>query len=82
MTTFEKGFVVALLTFLLPAALIRCTPPGASDAQRVKNAVDLAGYTDALDRCRAQGKAARSYPIYEECARAADRKYGYDGGAP
>lgn len=49
-------------------------------AARAKNAIDLAGYQSALDDCRAQGKAAKSYDVYEACAQKADAKYGKDGG--
>lgn len=45
-------------------------------------AVDTAAYADALSKCRETGRIAKSYEVYESCAKAADRKYGYDGGAP
>jgi hypothetical protein len=50
--------------------------------ERAAPAVDTAGYAAALGDCRAKGKAAKSYEVYEECAKSADRVYGVDGGAP
>lgn len=65
------------LAFVVTFALISC-----GQAQRASNAVDVAGYTLALEQCRAEGKDAGSYVIYEMCAEQADIKYGRDGGTP
>ena len=49
-------------------------------AERAKNAVVVEEYSRELDLCIARGKEAGSLEVYETCARAADTKYGYDGG--
>lgn len=67
------------LLIILTVALAACSPADAT-AARAKNAIDLAGYQSALDDCRAQGKAAHSYDVYEACAQKADTKFGLDGG--
>lgn len=67
-----------LMTLILLCAVVSCSP---TESARAKNAVDLAGYTKALDDCRGEGKAAGSYAVYEACAKAADRRFGRDGGA-
>jgi hypothetical protein len=41
-----------------------------------KTASDLVNYTSDLDSCREVGKDAGSYKVYEDCAKAADVKYG------
>jgi len=47
----------------------------------VTTAVDLAGYSLALDECRLIGKDAGSYSVYEDCAKRMDIKFGRkDGG--
>lgn len=48
-----------------PAAL-----PGAGDI------VELGAYEVALERCRAEGKDAGSFPVYEACAVKADQHFG------
>lgn len=48
-----------------PAAL-----PGAGDI------VELGAYEVALERCRAEGKDAGSFDVYEACAKKADSKFG------
>jgi len=46
-------------------------------------AANVAGYTAALTVCRAEGKDAGSFAVYERCAREADIRYGApEGGAP
>lgn len=41
--------------------------------------LQLEGYTTELDRCRAMGKDAGSYQVYEDCAQRADARYGRVG---
>lgn len=48
-------------------------------AERAGNAVDLGAYQAALDKCREQGKAVKSYDVYETCAQKADHMF-IDGG--
>lgn len=45
-------------------------------------ALDVAGHSAALAVCRSEGKAARSYAVYETCADEADRRYMPERGAP
>jgi hypothetical protein len=42
--------------------------------------LDVAGHSIALAQCRAEGKEAGSYVVYEQCANEADRHF-MDGGA-
>lgn len=44
--------------------------------------LDVAGHSAALADCRAEGKDAGSYAVYERCANEADRRFIPDGGAP
>lgn len=43
-------------------------------------ALDVAGHSLALTQCRAEGKDAGSYAVYERCADDVDRRF-MDGGA-
>lgn len=43
---------------------------------RAASALDVAAYTAALAVCRAEGREAKSYSVYETCAVEADKKYG------
>lgn len=45
-----------------------------------KTLIELAAYSAALDECRAIGKDAGSYSVYEKCAKNADDKFGRDAG--
>ncbi len=36
--------------------------------ERIENAAAVAQYTALLEDCRAKGKAAKSYAVYETCA--------------
>lgn len=63
-----------------------CIP---SAKERTENALVVGVYERELDHCKAQGKAAGSYAVYEACANAVDRllciQRGVrcaDGGAP
>lgn len=56
--------------------LVAC---GNNSETKVVNATDLVGYSIALDECRAEGKDAGKYSVYEECAKKADVKYGRKG---
>ncbi len=40
--------------------------------QSIENAAAVAQYKGLLDDCRARGKAAKSYAVYEACADAVD----------
>lgn len=64
-----KLLKISFLSFIL----VSCTN---TEQQRAKNAFDLKGYQEALDKCREQGKMSKSYEVYESCAKAADRKFG------
>lgn len=66
-------------TILMMVALAACSSPDTT-ATRAKNAVDVATYKTALDDCLARGRAAKSFDVYESCAKEADAKYGLDGG--
>lgn len=45
-------------------------------ADQAQLAIDLSEYTAALDACRAKGKDAGAYTVYESCAHDADIRYG------
>ncbi|CAN5753946.1 hypothetical protein BH11MYX2_BH11MYX2_41460 [soil metagenome] len=49
--------------------------------ERAPAAVSVAEYMLALDVCREEGKIARSYAVYEACAKEADKRYGLKDGA-
>lgn len=70
---FLAGLLTGIAGCLFAGLLVSCHP---NEAARAKNAVDLAGYTQALDDCREEGKLAKSWEVYSACAKAADRKYG------
>lgn len=46
----------------------------------VENAAAVAQYEALLDDCRKQGKAAKSYQVYEQCADAVDRHLCRESG--
>ncbi len=64
----------------LSLAAVRCLAGCALLAPRVAPALDTGAYTAALATCRAEGKDAGSYAVYEQCAREADTKYAPEGG--
>jgi len=67
--------------FVIGACILILGLACSSESKRAQNAVDLAGYSLALDECRAEGKDAGKYEVYESCAQKADLKYGHkDGG--
>lgn len=49
---------------------------GCDRPERIRTAVTVSAYAQALDDCRALGKDAGSYDVYEACAKQADAKYG------
>ena len=55
-----------------------CAKRGTIDdnARRARNAMTVEQYRAALDECIAEGKAAKSYVVYEACANEADKHYG------
>jgi len=67
---YAKLIALPLVVFM---ALLGC--PGV-DKPQPKTVVDLVGYSLALDKCKALGKDAGSYDVYEDCAQKADSKYG------
>ena len=46
----------------------------------IKNVEDELGFTAALDECKAEGKDAGLYSVYEKCAQKADIKYNRKNG--
>ncbi len=76
MQAVRKFFATALAVFaaLYVVSLCRCTPA------RQGLVLDVAGHSLALAQCRAEGKDAGSYVVYERCADEADRHF-MDGGA-
>jgi hypothetical protein len=73
---------VGMLLVIAGLAFVVGHCSGCALFQRAAPAVDTAGYAAALGDCRAKGKAAKSYEVYEACAKSADRAFGVDGGAP
>ena len=73
-----RQFVAVSLACFAALAIIGhcagCTPA------RAGLVLDVAGHSAALAACRAEGKDAGSYAVYERCANEADRHY-MDGGA-
>lgn len=69
------------LMFLAVRCLAGCDS-AATQAQRAKNVVDVKLYDDALADCRKEGRETQSWAVYERCAKEADIRYGFDGGAP
>jgi hypothetical protein len=65
------GMIYALL------ALSCCSaPPNTPNANTI---LQLSGYSTALEQCRAEGKDAGSYDVYEQCAQKADAAWGRTG---
>ena len=72
------GPPAALVALVVAGALTwSCSP---TERERTKVPLELVGYQQALDDCREQGKASKSYEVYEACAKTADRKFGRDAG--
>lgn len=46
------------------------------DIQRLNNSNKIVQYQIDLDRCREEMKIHKSYELYEECAKVADKKVG------
>ena len=64
---FALGYVARLGT--------GCAPPR-SQIERAGNALTVEQYRRALDECIVEGKAAKSFAVYETCAKEADKHYG------
>lgn len=56
--------------------------PACGHEKAVSTGIDLAGYQADLLVCKAEGKDAGAYAVYEQCAKEADRKHGKKDGAP
>lgn len=75
----RKVIGTALALFAVLYVVAYCH--GCAVVQRAQNAVDVVGYSKALDVCLAEGKDAGSITAYEACAKKADVKYGlHDAG--
>ncbi len=71
----RKFFATALAVFAALFVIAKCTGCAAAAP-----ALDVAGHSLALAKCREVGKDAGSYAVYSMCADDADRRY-MDGGA-
>jgi len=49
---------------------------GPTQAERLQNALTVEEYRKALDVCVDEGKSAKSFAVYEQCAAEADKRYG------
>lgn len=67
----KETFVFVALMAVVIILTVKCTPAAS-------RALDVAGYTAELARCRAEGKDAGSYAVYGRCAAEADKKYGVE----
>lgn len=76
------GFMLIIAGLILIVRMLTGCDSAATQVQRAKNAIDVAAYDHELADCRAEGKDAGSFWVYERCAQEVDRKYGVDGGAP
>ena len=76
----RHAFVALGVALILFSIVVHCSGCGLL-ASRAGAAVSVVEYRAALDECRADGKRAKSYAVYEACAREADARYGLDGGA-
>ena len=67
-----------LAVFALLFVVSRCTgcAQPRSQLERAGNALTVEQYRRALDECIAEGKAAKSFAVYETCANEADKHYG------
>lgn len=65
---------LAIAGVLVGSACEGCkqAPPAETITQTVENAAAVAQYGLMLDACRAKGKDAGSYAVYEACADAID----------
>lgn len=73
-------FGAALLVLWVVAHMMGCAL-----LERTPAAVNVDDYRKALAVCRSDGQKARSYAVYEACAKEADVHYGLalaDGGVP
>jgi hypothetical protein len=86
----KTGIGIGIALFGLACVVLRCAgchPP--APGTEVENAAAVAQYKALLVDCRARGKAARDYAVYEACADAVDAMLCAqrslrctDGGAP
>lgn len=72
------AIVVAFAAMLF--ALHLCTGCKPEHREPVENAAAVAQYTALLDDCKAKGKDAGSYAVYEACADALDRHLCVESG--
>lgn len=84
-----KTLGMALFLFALGCCVTHVAGCAPTAQQRAENAIVVGTYERELDHCRAQGKAAGSYAVYEACAKTVDRRLCIergvrcvDGGAP
>lgn len=76
--TIVAGLVLVLI-FGVMAHCMGCSSPHAEPAvieKRAQHLIEQEQYGRALAACRAKGKDAGSYDVYEACAREADAKAG------
>lgn len=62
--------------------LVACSPTA---EKRTETAVEVSAYSVAIHACVEKAKAlpkSDRLDAFEACAREADKKYGYDAGAP
>lgn len=74
--TVAAGLVLAVLWGIL-AHCTACTP---RVVQNIENAEAVAQYEALLDDCRKQGKAAKDFQVYADCADAVDRRLCAESG--
>ena len=71
------GLVLFLFALAMVVGTSGCTP---IVQQSVENAAAVAQYEALLDDCRKQGKAAKDYQVYANCADAVDRRLCAESG--
>lgn len=70
---------VAVLILLVGLLIVCARILAGCSASQVGAGLDVAGHSAALARCRARGKDAGSFEVYENCADGVDQHF-MDGG--
>lgn len=68
----KKLIPLIVSLYALGAVVGACKDP--TTPKNIENAAAVAQYEALLTDCRAQGKSAGSYDVYEACAKAVDQK--------
>ncbi len=67
--------IALVVPLAIAAHCTGCAQPR-SQLERASNALTVEQYRRALDECIVEGKAAKSFAVYETCAKEADKHYG------